>query len=80
MKEIFKQLGIFALAVLKKLDWKTVVYKALMGTMLPMLEQKAKDSTSKIDDVIVAGLRQLIVKFLGPDEDVKLLVEAPPKS
>lgn len=73
MKEIFKALGEFALEVLKKLDWKTVVYKAFMQTVLPMLEEKSKSSESKIDDVIVAGVKQLMIKFLGPVEDQKLL-------
>lgn len=70
MKEIFKQLGIFLLEALKKLDWKTVLYKAYMSTVKPMLDEKVKNSASKIDDVIEAGLTQLVIKFLGPDVEV----------
>ncbi len=70
MKDILKQLGTFFLEVLKELDWKAVVYKACMNTVIPKLELKAKDSNSKIDDVIVAGLKQLVVKYLSPDEPV----------
>jgi hypothetical protein len=68
MSEILKQLGLFILEALKKLDWKTVLYKAYMNTVKPMLDKKVQDSASKIDDVIVNGLTQLVIKFLGPEE------------
>jgi hypothetical protein len=39
-----------------------------MNTVKPMLDKKVQDSASKIDDVIVNGLTQLVIKFLGPEE------------
>lgn len=75
MGDLFKQLGLFLLEALKKMDWKTVVYKSYMETVKPILDAKVKDTASKIDDVIVNGLTQLVVKFLGPEEKPKLLDE-----
>lgn len=67
MKEIFKNLGIFFWDVLKRLDWKSVLYKTLKGTVLPLIQKKVDDTTSKIDDVIYNGLAQLVEKFLAPE-------------
>lgn len=68
MKEILKNFWIFVLGVLKELDWKNVLYKVMMDTVVPKLEAKSNDTTSKIDDVIVSGIKRLVENFLGPDE------------
>ena len=66
MGDIFKQLGIFLLSALKQLDWKAVIYKLCNGTILPALKKKVDASTSKVDDVIYAGLERLVDSFLAP--------------
>lgn len=68
MKDILKNLGSFAVAALKELDWKTVLYKACKDTVLPMIKKLIDNPNSKIDDVIYAGLEKLVEAYLGPDK------------
>ncbi len=66
MKEIFKNLGVFLLDVLKQLDWQSVLYKAYKDIVRTKLEEMVLDSESKIDDVIFAGIDRLVEAFLAP--------------
>ena len=81
MNEMLKKLGIFLLDVLKQLDWKSVLYKAYKDIVEAKLQELVESSESKIDDVIKAGVDQLVEKFLAPEkveevvEEVKEITE-----
>ena len=66
MKDILKEFLKFLVEVLRAVDYKTVIYKSMKSTVLPLLAKKVEDTSSKIDDVIYKGIEQLVEKFLAP--------------
>lgn len=53
--------------ILKKLDWKKLLLTVWEG-VLPDLKKRVNDTSSKIDDSILAALELLVDRFLREEE------------
>jgi len=66
MKALLKELMDFLLSVLKGADWKAVLHKLCVDSLLPELKKLVEKSDSKVDDVIYQGIEKLVEVFLKP--------------
>ena len=63
----FKELGEFIWEAIKEVEWRKLLYEAWIDIIKPKLEEYVKDTSSKWDDVMLAGLDRIIEKFLKPE-------------
>ena len=68
MKDILSKVGKELLEVLKRVDWKPIVYKGIKEHLIPRLKERAANSKRKWDDVMVEGLERIFDAFLGDKE------------
>ena len=54
---------------IKAVDWKSIAYNALMNDVIPELQKMAAASDSKVDDIMVDGVKHFVDAFLKPDPD-----------
>jgi len=64
---MLKELGKFALEVLKELDWKAVLWKAYETVVRAKLKAYVTDSESKWDDVMYKGVDKLVTTYFKPE-------------
>lgn len=66
MKELLKELSGFFWNVAKEMPWQKICYDAYTQIARTRLQEMVKDSESKMDDVIFAGIDRLVESFLKP--------------